>query len=830
MAAYGTLLALGLGAVDHIFLQCALNAVLPSVDALILELQRSHQLDDVGDGHAVAKHAADELRIVPILGVELLAQALDGCLIPALVLKLEVVTVLPVLIGLLDNLALCHSLGQHNALLVVLKAGENLVRISIEQAHESHPFLLVVLETHHVALQLLGPNLGHFGLLAGRGVLRQRRPVGLLVFFRHGYHHARAASVAVDGATLAPRPPCFHIQAVDERLVDIGRKVDRDAYRVVHPLLYRALHTHLHEPVYVVGRSLVVRRLGHEVVYFLLRIFLLGVVAVDVHPCEELVMVHYVLLERVANLVDKVDMNVGIAGVHLAAALVYGHEHRFDAARCLRHEARSAGGGDGQAGYVAAPVLGHVLIQLRVGLAHPRNKGVVLFALGAVYLERAALAGHVDRRAVGGQGQRLVNLDREIRCLFRAVAKAHGGQHVALGRDAHARAAAHAALAHYLFPQVALGSFHLGALRVAVYLGHYHVNLLKLQVDDVVHYALCSAHVGPEQVVVETRVGRERVDDIRVKVDGQEPARVVRAQRYLAAGVGRDGAEAQVGIAVGQALTDDSVPEEHSRLSALPGVVHNLAPKVLGADFLSVLGRVAVDGELLHVRAVVDGGLHEVVVYLHRYIGPSHLAFGHLGVYERLAVRMLYAHRKHERTAPAVLRHLTGRVAVALHERHEACRGERRVVDGRALRAYVRHVVPHSAAPLHQLHLLLVDAHDGSVRVGIAVDAYHEAVAERGNLVIVAYAGHGTAGRYDVAEVVEQVEHLAGCHRVGILLLYPGNLIGYAPVHVFGRFLVDIAEAILHGILVHPHAGCQLVATEIFQGSGKRLLISECLS
>ena len=66
----------------------------------------------------------------------------------------------------------------------------------------------------------------------------------------------------------------------------------------------------------------------------------------------------------------------------------------------------------------------------------------------------------------------------------------------------------------------------------------------------------------------------------------------------------------------------------------------------------------------------------------------------------------------------------------------------------------------HAAATFHQLHLLLVNAHDGAIRVGIAVEAYHKAVAQRCHLVVVADACHGAASRNDVTEVVDQAEHL----------------------------------------------------------------------
>ena len=167
LSARGTLHARCLGAVGYVFLQCALNTNLPSVDAFALQLQRTHQLYHVIDRHAIAQNTRDKFGIVPIFGVKLLAQALNCGFISTLILKLEVVTATTIGAYILDDFTLRNRLGQGNALVIVLQTGENFVRIAVEQAHESHPFFLIVLEANNVAGQLFGPNFGHFGLFAG---------------------------------------------------------------------------------------------------------------------------------------------------------------------------------------------------------------------------------------------------------------------------------------------------------------------------------------------------------------------------------------------------------------------------------------------------------------------------------------------------------------------------------------------------------------------------------------------------------------------------------------------------------------------------------------
>ena len=256
--------------------------------------------------------------------------------------------------------------------------------------------------------------------------------------------------------------------------------------------------------------------------------------------------------------------------------------------------------------------------------------------------------------------------------------------------------------------------------------------------------------------------------------------------------------------------------------------MHNLLPQRLGGNLLLYLRVCSVNGELLCVWLAVDGSLHECVVNLDAHIGSRHLSFRHLGVDERLAVRMLDAYGEHKGSAASVLRHLASGVAVALHERHKAGGGQSRIIYRRALRANLRKIMTHAAATLHQLHLLFVQAHDGSVRVGVALNAYHEAVAQRCHLVVVADTGHRAAGGYDISEMVEQTEHFLLIHGVGVFALYASNLLSDAVMHVCGRHLKDVAEAILHGILAHPYTGGEFVTVEVFQRGLEGLVIRVC--
>ena len=95
--------------------------------------------------------------------------------------------------------------------------------------------------------------------------------------------------------------------------------------------------------------------------------------------------------------------------------------------------------------------------------------------------------------------------------------------------------------------------------------------------------------------------------------------------------------------------------------------------------------------------------------------------------------------------------------------------------------------------------------------------------------MIIADTRHRATCRHDVAEVIEHVEDLLGRERIRILLLDARNLVGNTPVHLLRAFLKDIAEAVLHSVLVDPHTCRQLVAAEVLQRGLVSLFISVCL-
>ena len=235
-------------------------------------------------------------------------------------------------------------------------------------------------------------------------------------------------------------------------------------------------------------------------------------------------MIHDVLFKRVAHLIDEIDMHVGVARIHLAAAFIDGHEDGLYSACRLCHEACRTRRCYRQTGDIAASVGHDVVVELFVGTLYAQQEGVVALTVGAEHGERSTLLCHDHGTAVGTQCKRAVYAYAKVGGLLRAVTQSECGYHVALGGDVHARAASLSALVLYLFPEVAFGLLHLIALRVVGDFVKNGIDFLQFQIHDVVHYALRHCHMLGEFVVVELRFLRERFIDIRIEVDGKQAA------------------------------------------------------------------------------------------------------------------------------------------------------------------------------------------------------------------------------------------------------------------------------------------------------------------
>ena len=78
--------------ISDILLQCALNAILPSVDSLRVEVETVYKLYNLVDRHAVTKYTRDKLCVVPELLVEESRDTTNGVDITVAILILEIIT------------------------------------------------------------------------------------------------------------------------------------------------------------------------------------------------------------------------------------------------------------------------------------------------------------------------------------------------------------------------------------------------------------------------------------------------------------------------------------------------------------------------------------------------------------------------------------------------------------------------------------------------------------------------------------------------------------------------------------------------------------------
>ena len=158
-----------------------------------------------------------------------------------------------------------------------------------------------------------------------------------------------------------------------------------------------------------------------------------------------------------------------------------------------------------------------------------------------------------------------------------------------------------------------------------------------------------------EQLVVEASFRRERTVDITVEIDGQQTAAVVGAERNLSAGVGAQRLETQVGIAIGDGLADDGVPEHHTRFRRLPCIVDDFVPQGPGINLLGVFRCRGINRILLNERLAFFDALHELICETHRHVGVGDAALSHLGIDESFRIGVFDADAHHQGTASTIL-------------------------------------------------------------------------------------------------------------------------------------------------------------------------------
>ena len=408
-----------------------------------------------------------------------------------------------------------------------------------------------------------------------------------------------------------------------------------------------------------------------------------------------------------------------------------------------------------------------------------------------------------------------MDLHGKVGGIIGAVTGTKCGKHVAFCGDAESGTSSLDGLFLDVQPEIPLAGLDLLPFRVALDLFEDPVDLFKFQVNDVIHHPLGFVDMRDKKFRIEAGFGGEGLVDVIVKVDRQQAAAVVGTERNFTAGICGNRMEAKIGVAVGNRFPQHGIPEQDAGFGRFPGVVHDLRPELPGLDGLGELGRIGIDGEALNEIAVTHHRLHEFVGKFYGDVGARYFAGFEFCVDEMFGIGMYHRDAEHQRPAASLLGHLAGGVGVALHEGYDPRGGKRAVPDFAVFRPDVRQVMSYTAPALHQLHLLLVGLHDGSVRVGGSVIPDHETVGERTDLEAVADPGHRASLGNDVAETLQQVENLLFAHRVRVLLLNPCYFPGNAVMHVIRSQFEKMPLGILQGVFVGPHVCSKTVTVEI---------------
>src|SRR5512133_666627 len=119
--------------------------------------------------------------------------------------------------------------------------------------------------------------------------------------------------------------------------------------------------------------------------------------------------------------------------------------------------------------------------------------------------------------------------------LIAAVPHAKSCKHIAFSSDADAGSPSLFSFLPYVHPKVSLNPFKLIGFRICIDLTKYGIYLFELEIDNVVHHALCKADMLFVKFEIEYCFFRERFLYIAEKIDCKEPAAVIRTERNFPA-------------------------------------------------------------------------------------------------------------------------------------------------------------------------------------------------------------------------------------------------------------------------------------------------------
>ena len=378
-------------------------------------MQRTNQFDNLFNRHTVTENSRNQFGIVPVFFVELFRQTFNRHLISALVFELEVVTLVAFFVVVLDDTSGSHRFRQQDTFFIILQTGKDFVRTSVEQTYKSNPLLFVILEAYYIRFKYTRTCFYYLRWFAVA--------LFFFIFFFLGWNqHTGTRTVSVYSTAFTARTPSFYIQTVYQIFVYVVRKIDSYTDRVVNPFLDTSLHLHLHQPVYIIGSSLIIRWFCNQVVDFFLSITFVWIVSVYLHPCQEFMVEYDVFFECVSCFVYEIDTYVFVVRINLTAAFVDRHKYRLNTGSSLSHQTGSSGRGNSQTGNIASAILSHFFVQCRICFFQTIDKRVVFFSFCVIDFEGSTFFCHVYRRAVSFKCYNLMYIFWEFGCFFRSVA------------------------------------------------------------------------------------------------------------------------------------------------------------------------------------------------------------------------------------------------------------------------------------------------------------------------------------------------------------------------------------------------------------------------
>ena len=205
------------------------------------------------------------------------------------------------------------------------------------------------------------------------------------------------ATITIHSHPLTTTSPSFSIKFCHQLFCSRCRKIYGYTDRMIDPLLNATLHPNLHHPIYIVCCCLVIWRFSNQLIQLLLRKILLRIVTIFTHPKHKLVMKNNVFLKRIAILIDIINTNIYIVWIYFSASLINGHKCRFNTRSSLRHDTCCSSWSNSQTSNVAAPVLFHILVKLRISIFQTKNEWIIFLKFRIENCKSTTFLCHLHR-------------------------------------------------------------------------------------------------------------------------------------------------------------------------------------------------------------------------------------------------------------------------------------------------------------------------------------------------------------------------------------------------------------------------------------------------